>query len=74
MSARLRDPAISRLTRNSSPPKIVDMAQQPTLQDRFYPIRTSLPSCISLPDVGDNQFELKPQYLNTLPKFQGFES
>jgi len=50
------------------------MAQQPTLQDRFYPIRTSLLSCISLPDVGDNQFELKPQYINTLPKFRGFES
>ena len=44
------------------------------LQDRLYPIRTSLPSCISLLDVGDNQFELKPQYINTLPKFHGFES
>ena len=50
------------------------MAQQLTLQDRFYPIRTSLPSCISLPDVADNQFKLKPQYINTLPKFHGFES
>ena len=50
------------------------MAQPPSLQDRFYPIRTSLPSCIQLPDVGDDQFELKPQYINTLPKFHGFES
>ena len=74
MSAWSRDPATSRLTRNSSPPKIKDMAQQPTLQDRFYPIRTSLPSCISLLDVGDSQFELKPQYINILPKFHGFES
>ena len=50
------------------------MAQQPSLYDRFFPIRTSLPSCIQLPDVGINQFELKPQYINTLPKFHGFES
>ena len=50
------------------------MAQPPSLPDRFYPIRTSLPSCIKLPDVGDNQFELKPQYINTLLKFHGFES
>ena len=60
MSAWSRDPAASRLTRNSSPPKNEDMAQQPTLPDRFYPIMTSLPLCISLLDVGDNQFELKP--------------
>ena len=50
------------------------MAQLPSLQDRFYPIGTSLPSCIQLPDVGDDQFELKSQYINTLPKFHGFES
>ena len=50
------------------------MAQPPSLQDRFYPIRISLPSCIQLSDVGDDQFELKPQYINTLPKFHGFES
>ena len=35
---------------------------------------TSLSSCIQLPDIGDNQFELKLQSINTLPKFQGFES
>ena len=50
------------------------MAQPPSLQDRFYPIRTSLPSCIQLPDEGVDQFELKPQYINTLLKFHGFES
>ena len=50
------------------------MAQPPSLQDRFYPIRTSLPSYIQLPDEGIDQFELKPQYINTLPKFHGFES
>ena len=50
------------------------MTQPPSLQDRFYPIRTSFPSCIQLPDVGDDQFELKLQYINTLPKFHGFDS
>ena len=77
MSAWSRDPVTSRLTRNSSPPEQKSdshMAQPPSLQDRFYPIRTSLPSCIQLPDVEDDQFELKPQYINTLPKFHGFES
>ena len=77
MSAWSRDPVTSRLTRTSSPPEQKlnsHMAQPPSLQDRFYPIRTSLPSCIQLPDVRDDQFELKPQYINTLPKFHGFES
>ena len=50
------------------------MAQPPSLQDRFYPIRTSLASCIQLPDEGNDQFELKPQYDNTLLKFHEFES
>jgi len=50
------------------------MTQPPSLQDRFYPIRTSLSSCIQLPDEGVDQFELKPQYINTLPKFHGFKS
>ena len=35
---------------------------------------TSLPSCIQLPDKSIDQFELKSQYINTLPKFHGFES
>ena len=77
MSAWSRDPFTSRLIRNSSPPEQkpdLHMAQLPSLQDRFYPIRTSLPSCIQLPDEGADQFELKPQCINTLPKFHGFES
>ena len=77
MSARSRDPVTSRLTRNSSPPEQKPdshMAQPPSLQDRFCPIRISLPSCIQLPDEGVDQFELKPQYINTLPKFHEFES
>ena len=74
-----RDPNSSRLTRHTSPPKFEPrpdpvMAQSTSLQDRFYPIRTSLPSCISLPSVGEHNFELKPQFINTLPKFHGLES
>jgi len=45
-----------------------------SLQDRFYPIRTSLSSCIKLPEANENNFELKPQFINTLPKFYGLES
>ena len=43
-------------------------------QDRFYPIRTSLPSFIKLPEANGNNFELKPQFINTLPKFHSLES
>jgi len=45
-----------------------------SLQDRFYLIRTSLPSCIKLPEANGNNFELKPQFINTLSKFHGLES
>ena len=74
-----RDPNSSRLTRNTSPPmfetRLDSVMDRPTsLQDRFYPIRTSLPSCIQLPSVGEHNFELKPQFINTLPKFHGLES
>ena len=50
------------------------MAQPSSLQDRFYPIRTSLPSCIQLTIESVDPYKLKPQYINTLPKFHGFES
>jgi len=61
-----RDPKTSRLVRN-----IVQTRTQPenshpiitnhiSLQDKFYPIRTSLPSCIQLPEENGNNFELKP--------------
>ena len=74
-----RDPNSSRLTRNTSPPKFEPrpdsvMAQPTSLQDRFYPIRTALPSCIQLLSVGEYNFELKPQFINTLFKFHGLES
>ena len=41
---------------------------------KFYPIRTSLPSCTKLPEVNGNNFELKSQFINTLPKFNDLES
>ena len=67
-----RDPNSSRLTRNTSPPKFEPrldpvIAQPTSLQDRFYPIRTSHPS------VGEYNFKLKSQFINTLPKFHGLE-
>ena len=31
-------------------------------------------SCIQLPKANGNNFELKPQFINTLPKFHGMES
>jgi len=74
-----RDPNSYRLTRNTSPPKFearpdLVMAQPTSLQDRFYPIRTSLPSYIQLPSIGEQNFELKSQFINTLSKFHGLES
>jgi len=50
------------------------MAQTISLQNRFYHIRSSLPSCIRLPEVDSNTFELKPQFINTLPKYHDLES
>ena len=74
-----RDPNSSRLTRNTSLPKFKPrpdsvMAQPTSLQDRFYPIRTTFLSYIQLPSVGEHNFELKPQFINTLPKFYSLES
>jgi len=79
MQAWSRDQNTSRLTRNTSPPKLKTkldrvMTQPISFQDRFYPIRTSLPSCIQLSSIGDSNFELKSQFINTLPKFHGLES
>jgi len=70
MPAWSRDPATSRFTRNISPSKPdPEMTQTISLQDRFYPIRSSLLSCIRLPEVDGNNFELKSQFINTLPKY-----
>ena len=75
MSDWSRDPATSRLTRSSSPPKLdPNMAKSTSLQDRFYPMRISLPSCFQLPEADDNTFEFKPQFNNTLSKYYGLVS
>jgi len=37
-------------------------------------MRTSLPSCIQLPEADGGNFELKPQFINTLSKYHGLES
>ena len=37
-------------------------------------MRTLLPSCIQVRSVGEHNFEIKPQFINTLPKFHGLES
>ena len=75
-----RDPISARLVRTSTlaqtplPDTIPIMANNTSLQDKFYPIRTSLPSCILLPEANGNNFELKSQFINTLPRFHGLES
>jgi len=79
MQVRSRDPITSKLARSSSPPKLEPkpypvMALPTSLQDRFYPMKTSLPSCIRLPEANGNNFQLKPQFINTLSKFHGLES
>ena len=79
MQSWSRDPNTSRVTRKTSPPKQESkpdpvMTQPTSLQDSFYPIRTTLPSCIKLSSVGEHNFELKPQFINILPKFHGLES
>ncbi|XP_077222173.1 uncharacterized protein LOC143856016 [Tasmannia lanceolata] len=45
-----------------------------TLRDRFYPTRTAQPSCIRLPVVQGNNFELKSQFITMLPHFHGLPS
>ena len=74
------DPIASRLIRNTlvAHTPLLDtnpiMANHISLQDKFYPIGTSLPSCILLPEANGNNFELKPQFINILPRFHGLES
>jgi len=73
-----RDPNSFKLTRSNLPsksePKSDPVMAQPTLlQERFYPMRTSLPSCIRLPEANGNNFELKLQFINTLSKFHSLE-
>jgi len=50
------------------------MANHISLQDKFYPVRTSLPSCILLSEANGNNFKLKSQFINTFPRFHGLKS
>ena len=50
------------------------MTQSISLEDRFYPIRISLSFCIQLPEDESKSFEIKPQFINTLPHYHGLES
>ena len=50
------------------------MANHISLQAKFYPIRTSLSSCIILPEANGNNFELKSQFINTITRFHGLGS
>ena len=43
------------------------------LKDRCYPARSAHPSCISLPPVNGNHFEIKGHQINMLPNFRGSE-
>jgi len=55
-----RDPITSRLIRTKSPPQPNQIMTQPiSLEDRFYSIRTSLLSCIQLPEDESKSFEMK---------------
>jgi len=79
MQSWSKDTNTSRLTISTSPPKqeskLDSVMTQPTsLQDKFYKIRTTFPSCIQLLSVGEHNFELKTQFINILPKFHGLES
>jgi len=79
MQAWYRDPISSRLVKNTTlthtlrPDTNQIMANPISLQDKFYPIRILLLSCILLPEANENNFELKPQFINTLPRFHALE-
>ena len=57
------------------PDQIETMAvvQHVALRDRCYPARSAQPSCITLPPVIGNNFEIKGHHISMLPKFTGSE-
>lgn len=46
----------------------------PIIQDRHYPLCTSLPSYIKLAQAAGNNIELKSQYISMFPKFNRSDS
>ena len=47
--------------------------QSQTLKDLCYPVGSIQPSCIRFPQPTANNFEIKHQIINMLPKFTGIE-
>ena len=68
MQEWIRDLVTFKLTKNTSLPLHLE-PMMALLQDRFYLIRISLPSCIKLPEANGNNFELKPQFIKLFPNF-----
>ena len=66
---------VSRNTPLAPSPKFSPiMTNHVSLKNKFYPIRISLPFCFQLPKTNSNNFELKPKFINTLPRFHGMDS
>ena len=60
----------------SDPPSIMDLANQPqpqTLKDLCYPVGSVQSSCIRLSQLNANNFKIKSQIINMLPRFTGME-
>ena len=84
MTSWVRDPKNNRLVRSEPnrdlepepEPKLEleEMTQERSLSEIFYPPRTALPTCITIPDLGPNvTFKLRPYYTQMFPKFTGLE-
>ena len=59
----------------SNPTSTMGEPNQPqTLKDLCYPVGSVQPSCIRLPQPTANNFKIKPQIINILPKFTEIEN
>ena len=48
--------------------------RQRMLNDIFYPLRTTEPSCFNIPTLENVSLKLKPQSIHMLPMFTGIEN
>ena len=76
----LSSPKVVRQLEFSSPTKIeskelevLPVVMSVPLKDRCYPARSAQPSCIVLPQVTANNFEIKHHNISMLPRFSGVE-
>ena len=71
-SSRLVRPTYSSSS-DSDPVKVLEpiVSMAVSLKDRCYPARSAQPSCITLPPVNGNNFEIKSHHISMLPKFTG---